>query len=821
VPIIEREFPDTIFGENPWEIALLSEWYLKKDETEGVEKLPAESAETHQGKSENQEEEEGGEDSLERAIKDLQDALNQSQEPLGTKSEEEEGGEDSLEHAIKDLQDTLNQSEEPVERKSEEEDSGEDNPECWLREYQDTFKQSEEPMERESEEDSIVEKQLEKTENPEGEDGGEYSLERVIKDYQDTLNQSEPAEWRLEEESIVPTDGSDGKVTEAHEIKTKSPEDENPTIPTIVEDLTNHENQEANDKSPTKNEETTETPKQDEYSTGTDKWTHTTNEENQPLKCNDRNLDQPEEHVRAETETFWNAIIDLEQTLEQEHGILENKKRTETSENEKPHSDHYTESEARINEGTKHQEEGYSCLRLSDNPEAFIKANHELFVKEGITLENNEAKLDEKTTLRLNEKEGLTIIHGDQNYKITMVETEKIGDMELNRYKTKQGEEFFHIPSENKVAPPHETSWYALRGTTSMYLEKNYQRELLKDAIDKAVGVKALQQELDKVGAHTHRDSIYDYWSGRANGMFTEKLIPILRYLNRDLDEPNKHIRALGKGEAIENPKLPFKLDTTDGARLLAARLSDGTLYTTEGRGPRFSYRNNDEEQRNRVAESLRNVFGEINTKYIHYTEYGRDRSLITTLPEIVGHVLMRAGAVSGEVIKQNPDIPTFIRQGTKEMKQEYMRQVFGDEGTVRTRTATPEMSRAVDVTHRLSEEQRKQLERLSERWDRTTYPDGREVKYTWLSRLPDDIQKAADIRPRLLESEARMLREDFGIQPKISTGKIYAREGGYSLMCALHISKEDTRIFCKEIGFPQQRKQEKLENVLKNDGVR
>jgi hypothetical protein len=651
------------------------------------------------------------------------------------------------------------------------------------------------------------------------EDGREDSLEHAVKDYQDTLNQSEPAEWRPEEESIVLADGSEGRVTEAHEIGDTNPEDENLTRLTILgEDLTTHENQEATDKPATNNEETTETPKQEEYSTGTDRWSHTTNEETQPPKYCERNHDQPEERIGPEPETFWNAIRDLEQTLEQQQAILENNKRTETSVSEKPYGEQYKENEAKTNENTKHQEEGYPCFKF-DNPKAFIEANRELLVKEGIHLENNEAKLGEKTTLKLNEKEGLTIIHENQNYKITQVEHERIGEMEVNRYKTKQEEEFLHIPKENKMSPPYETPWYALPKTTSIYLDKSYQRELFNEAKEKAGGIKALQQELEKIGAHTHRDSLYDYTSGRANGMFTEKLIPMLRYLHRDLDEPTRHIRAIGKGEAIENPKIPFKLDNSDGSLLIAARLSDGTLYTTEGRGPRFSYRNNDEEQRNRVAESLRNVFGEINTKYIHYTENGRDRSLITTLPEIVGCTLQRAGAISGEVIKQNPDIPTFIREGTKEMKCEWLRQVFGDEGSPNAMMRAVEMTRAVEVTNRLSDEQRSRLDKLSERWEKTAYPDGREQKYTRFSRLPDDIKEAMNIGPRLLQSEERMLRQDFGIKAEITPGKTYAREGGYSLMCVLRIAREHTRTFRDEIGFPQQRKQGKLEKMLENEG--
>jgi hypothetical protein len=459
---------------------------------------------------------------------------------------------------------------------------------------------------------------------------------------------------------------------------------------------------------------------------------------------------------------------------------------------------------------------GTALTRKSDEERPM---SADIFMGE-VAREKDKAKnLDDRTTIKFDENEGLMITHKDQNYKITTVKQEKIGDLERIGYKTRQGEEFLHIPKENKLAPPYETPWYALPRTTTIYLDKEYQRQLFDDAKEKAGGIVGLQRELDKKGAHAHRDSLYDYWSGRAKGMFTEKLIPILTYLGRDPDEINKHTKALGKGQAITNPKLPFKLDTNDGSLLIGARLGDGTLYTVEGRGPRFSYRNNDEEQRNRVAQSLTNVFGEINTKYIHYTERGRDRSLLTTLPEIVGQVLVRAGAVSGEVVKQNPAVPTFIQQGIRELKREYLRQVFGDEGTANSMMNTVEMSRAEDITPRLSDRLEKRLIHLSEGWQKSIYPQGTEQRYCGLNELPSDIQRALKPEcPQLLKSEGKMLLEDFGIEPKMAATRIYAREDGFSVTWKLRISKGDVSNFYNEIGFPQHRKQRKLTDILKND---
>ncbi|WXG46008.1 MAG: hypothetical protein WED05_04985 [Candidatus Atabeyarchaeum deiterrae] len=457
--------------------------------------------------------------------------------------------------------------------------------------------------------------------------------------------------------------------------------------------------------------------------------------------------------------------------------------------------------------------------RLSEDPLAFINGNREQSVKQGVIPEKDEAKLDDKTTLKFDVSEGLTIIHENKNYKITIVEQEKIGDLELYRYKTRQGEEFLHIPRENTTIPPYETPWFALPPTTDIYLDRQYRHELLEAAIEKAGGKTALRQELEKRGTHTRNIYLWQQLHDRLDGVRVDKLIPILTYLDRNLNEPNCHIRAIGHLRAVENPNLRFRLAGIDGVRLHAARFSDGSLSATQGRGPRFVYTNNDAEQRTRVIASLTNVFGRPNILIREYDD-GRAATVRATT-EVIGCALRRSGAIAGEVVTQNPDIPTFILQGSKEMKREWLKQAFGDEGTTYTRRGLLTLSRGVDATHRLSDEQRNRLDVLSEKWKRQLFPDGWRVqnKYSRFHALPKDIREVLESEcPRLLESEARILHDDFGIKTNKSPTTIYKREdGGYGVTWRMRTtSREGSRIFYEEIGFPQNRKQETLRRALR-----
>jgi hypothetical protein len=522
---------------------------------------------------------------------------------------------------------------------------------------------------------------------------------------------------------------------------------------------------------------------------------------------------KPKENDQYENKDRRPTIEDQSQQADQQHQNTnrESRQNLERALPERSRPDHEEESDQSIKQAANNREEN-GCFGLNEELQAFTKGNPELFPRQGMILEKGEAKeLDNETKVKLDESERLTIIHKDQTYEIKRAEQERIGDLELLRYKTAQGEEFVHIPRENKTIPPYETPWYALPANTDIHLDKEYKRELLEAAIDKAGTKAALQREFENTGVHFNHGYAYDHLSERREGMEADKLISILVYLGRDLDESNNHITAIGHGRAVENPNLPFKLDTVDGSRLVAARLSDGTLYMPKDRGPLFEYTNQDAEQRSRVVESLTNIFGKVNVPIRERDRSGSRKVEAWTSTEIIGHVLRRAGAVTGVVVEQNPDIPLFILRGSEEMKREWLRQAFGDEGW--TQDGFPMMCRSVDVTRRLSGEQRRRLDTLSEGWKRARFPDGTEKKQLRFNRLPDDIkEKLIKEPPRLLESEERMLNNDFGMSFSKYPEEIHTREGGYSVRWTLHsASRESGRMFCDQIGFPQDRKQEKL----------
>lgn len=669
------------------------------------------------------------------------------------------------------------------------------------------------------------EKRRESGEHPAEEDKGTDNVEWCLNECSIAIKKAEGSSHKLgwEPDPVVPLPQDEGLtkaeiaiiIDEVLRELTHKPE----TVIYTSNSVSTGENKEEEDKPASSGGGATEASKMEELKKDPDGKSQSGNEQTQPPQGGG-GIDHHREGQDKERDK--KAVVPPPEAAEQEQANTAPNKRAETQPTQETGRDQGKEIDPTAKQENKKQEER-DTLKLGDDPKAFVDATRQLLANEGITPENNEVKLSEKTTLKLDEKDGPAIIERDQHYKITRVDHEKIGDLELNRYKTKQGEEFLHIPKENILVPPYETPWYALPAHTRVYLDYEYKRELLEATIEKAGGKREARQELAQRGTKINREYLIGHLHDQTRGIRPDKLIPILTYLQKDLNEPNSHITGIGTHGAIEKPNLPFKLHNIDGARIEAARFSDGTLsQKSQGRGPEFKYYNRDAELRNSIVESLTGIFGKPNIINREYTDGRVARVHPTT--EVIGHALKRSGGVIGEVIKENPDIPTFIREGAKELKREWLRQAFGDEGSTESKELKVTLSRAVDATDMLSDNQKKRLDEISKGWPTKVFPDGpREYnKYCSFGDITsEDIQTALMLkRPRLLESEAKMLHDDFGIETYTGPRSVCRRkDGGYSVTWTMQLTAEGTRAFFREIGFPQKQKQEKLLKALGIEG--
>ncbi len=121
-----------------------------------------------------------------------------------------------------------------------------------------------------------------------------------------------------------------------------------------------------------------------------------------------------------------------------------------------------------------------------------------------------------------------------------------------------------------------------------------------------------------------------------------------------------------------------FKLDASNSlpeiAVLLGHYFGDGSIQRNQ-----FRYTNSQDAPLNHVIGLVKSIFGDV--KFSKSTN--RNGVTILAFSSIVGKVLKNHGAVMGNKIYQNFDVPVWILSGTPKIKSGFLQALFGDEGSV------------------------------------------------------------------------------------------------------------------------------------------
>jgi hypothetical protein len=191
-----------------------------------------------------------------------------------------------------------------------------------------------------------------------------------------------------------------------------------------------------------------------------------------------------------------------------------------------------------------------------------------------------------------------------------------------------------------------------------------------------------------KSGSWKELSKILDISYSNLSGMLYENkkiklkvLKNLLKLTKIDKDEIENNIILISLRDnggvkfanAIINPKLPFNFNTIYGARVIASLFFDGGIDSDLY--PHYSNENID--LRKKVYMAYSNLFGEFKAQFTNY----RDRVQIY-LPKIVGIIFTKClGIQPGRKTVNNPEIPSFIMNSSKEMKSVFLQQAFDDEG--------------------------------------------------------------------------------------------------------------------------------------------
>ncbi len=158
----------------------------------------------------------------------------------------------------------------------------------------------------------------------------------------------------------------------------------------------------------------------------------------------------------------------------------------------------------------------------------------------------------------------------------------------------------------------------------------------------------------------------------------------LLDIIGKPLKAIESHIASIGAGACgggrILHPKFP-SLEPFR-TKVMGAMLSDGHLPPS--RHPTYNER--DSERRKQVMETFSKL-GEIQIRII---KRGNDNTIFS-FPVVVGRLLEKWGMPVGDKTILNPELPSYILQGSREVQCAYLAQLIPEEGCV---TVIPEKNR-------------------------------------------------------------------------------------------------------------------------------
>ena len=187
-------------------------------------------------------------------------------------------------------------------------------------------------------------------------------------------------------------------------------------------------------------------------------------------------------------------------------------------------------------------------------------------------------------------------------------------------------------------------------------------------------------------------------------------IFSLYNYLGLDLKEIEKNILEIVSGKnnsiGISNPKIPFKFDNKYGGRLLGAIMGDGSRTKLGG----ITYNNQNKEIVNLVLKSAKKIFGNVHFRI----NKKKDGTLQLDLPKIVGDIVSTFGIEKS--YKTISDCFVGLSIFSKEMKINFIKQFYNDEGNVRKSDRRLQVKQTRELKEANKKKIRKNIEKYTPR---------------------------------------------------------------------------------------------------------
>lgn len=269
------------------------------------------------------------------------------------------------------------------------------------------------------------------------------------------------------------------------------------------------------------------------------------------------------------------------------------------------------------------------------------------------------------------------------------------------------------------------------------------------------------------------------------------------------MDKLEAEIEWIGHplSRGITNPKLPFRIDTANAVRVIAAMFNDGYIG---GGGARshgvMHYYNENSVLRSRIIASAVDAFGGDKGSY-PVREHKGDYHIL--FPSVVRDLMKQIGVPAGSKVNYNSHIPSLVYTNKHpDLWREWLRQTADDEGGVRLRHKAK--SRHIYWRRCISFEP-KILVKIKKR-EKSFLELTNKFKKIFVHRMPNLLKEEKELLTRLgikCEVHPRSLY-------KIKTGECRAK-------WELYIGgRENLEKFHQTVGFAHPQKSKLLSEVLR-----
>lgn len=321
--------------------------------------------------------------------------------------------------------------------------------------------------------------------------------------------------------------------------------------------------------------------------------------------------------------------------------------------------------------------------------------------------------------------------------------------------------------------------WFYEPGSTSIRIDEKLRKKILTKALHKAKTMTKLSKD-----TNLSKQTLFNYKYGKS--MNIKGLKVMLDYVDLSYDQIEAKITEIAENKI----SMPISLNTKESSIFFAAILGDGSNTS------KVMYKNKDKYLLTKVDKNVKNWLGKITID-----SRISDRGIpYINFPRITGRILHYVGIPPGKQTKLDSGVPKVIKLSTKEVKKEFIKQFFDDEGWPEPDQMKIAAAQCVDCSQIVPTKLKRNFE---------------VGQIIYLKDIPLYVKNSVK-PPQLLQDLQMILQNDFNIYSHIRFKRLLVRKNHITGVFEIEIQrKAEVRKFFDKINFSAPSKKKKAEFMI------